>query len=132
MSCWLQRLTISKTRKQFGAPIGGFQALQHRAADMYTERVMAESAAILAALAHREPEPRTRRIAISQAKVQMQESGWFVAKEAIQLHGGIGCTDELDVGLYFKRMRVLMSLFGDLDYHLGRLADLDGPPEQGR
>lgn len=104
-----------RTRKQFGVPIGAFQALQHRAADMYIETVMTESMAILAAVSN---EPTD----VAKARVQLADGGWFVAKESIQLHGGIGCTDELDVGLYFKRMRVLLSLFGDRAHHLARVS----------
>lgn len=114
-----------KTRKQFGVPIGSFQALQHRAAEMHIETEMLGSMAILAALKAGESDESERVQAVSAAKVQLADSGWFVSKEAIQLHGGIGCTDELDVGLFFKRMRVLNALFGDREHHLGRLAARD-------
>ena len=109
-----------KTRKQFGVPIGAFQVLQHRAVDMYTEVELATSMAIAAAIEAEDPSESVRRRSVSAAKVQLAEGGWFVASEAIQLHGGIGCADELDVGLYFKRMRTLHALFGDAEYHLAR------------
>lgn len=119
-------LTIEylKVRVQFDAPIGSFQALQHRAADMFTETQLLHSMAILAAIEGDNEDRNVRRKAVSQAKVQLAKSGWFITAEAIQLHGGIGCTDEQDVGLFFKRMHALNHMYGDQDYHLDRLAGL--------
>jgi alkylation response protein AidB-like acyl-CoA dehydrogenase len=90
------------------------------------ETELAKSAAILAMLQIEEPDTDLRRRAISAAKVQLAESGGFVGRQAIQLHGGIGITDEHDIGLYFKRLQVLATLCGDEEYHLARYASLPG------
>ncbi|MGE3148422.1 MAG: acyl-CoA dehydrogenase family protein [Pseudorhodoplanes sp.] len=124
----LMDLTVEylKTRKQFGAPIGSFQALQHRAADMLIATEQARSMAMFAAMMADDPDPVARRKAIAAAKVQIGKSGKLVGKEAIQLHGGIGMTDEYKAGHYFKRLTVIDALFGDADHHLGVLARTDG------
>ncbi len=124
--CLQRTVEYLKVRVQFGTPIGSFQALQHRAADMFVETQLAHSMTILAALKGDDPDETERKRAVSAAKVQLAESGWFVTKQAIQLHGGIGCTDEQDVGLFFKRMHALNTLFGDKDWHLGRYSSLPG------
>ena len=111
-------------RKQFGVPIGSFQALQHRAVDMFVETELAKSSAILAMLKIEDKDPIERKRSISAAKVQSSQSGGFVTRQGIQLHGGIGVTDEHDVGLYFKRMHILGTLFGDEPYHVARYANL--------
>ena len=113
-----------KVRVQFNVPIGSFQALQHRAADMFIEAQLLHSMAILAAIEGDNEDRDVRRKAVSQAKVQLEKSGWLITSQAIQLHGGIGCTDEQDVGLFFKRMHALNHMYGDIDYHLDRLAGL--------
>jgi alkylation response protein AidB-like acyl-CoA dehydrogenase len=111
-----------KTREQFGVKIGTFQALQHRAVDMFMRTELARGTSILASLSISNTDPVERRKAVSAAKVQLAMCGRFVTQQAIQLHGGIGITDEHDIGLYFKRMHVLNTLFGDEEYHLGRYA----------
>jgi alkylation response protein AidB-like acyl-CoA dehydrogenase len=113
-----------RTREQFGVKIGTFQALQHRAVDMFIETELAKSTSILAALKVEDPDAVERKTAVSAAKVQLAVSGRLVTQQSIQLHGGIGVTDEHDVGLYFKRMHVLNSLFGDEEYHVRRFANL--------
>ncbi len=113
-------------RKQFGVAIGSFQALQHRAVDMFVETELAKSTAILAMLQVDNTDVEARQRAISAAKVQLSESGGFVVRQGTQLHGGIGVTDEHDVGLYFKRMHVLSTLFGDAHYHTRRFANTPG------
>jgi alkylation response protein AidB-like acyl-CoA dehydrogenase len=115
-----------RTREQFGVKIGSFQVLQHRAVDMFVETELAYSAMLAAAIRLSDPDldPTERRSAVSAAKVQLAESGRFVTQQAIQLHGGIGITDEHDVGLYFKRMHALCSVFGDAEHHVARLAAL--------
>ena len=113
-------------REQFGVKIGSFQALQHRCVDMFVELNLAKSTMLLAALRAQAPEPAERTRAISIAKTQLCMSGQLIARQAIQLHGGIGVTDEHDIGLYFKRMNVLNSLFGDEQHHLDRFASLPG------
>jgi alkylation response protein AidB-like acyl-CoA dehydrogenase len=109
-----------KQRQQFGVPIGSFQALQHRAADMYAQTELCRSAMILAAIQVDADDEETRRAEVSAAKLQLTEGGWFVQENAIQLFGGIGVTDEQDEGLFFKRLRVLQALFGDADHHVER------------
>ncbi|MEM1247925.1 MAG: acyl-CoA dehydrogenase family protein [Acidobacteriota bacterium] len=114
-----------KQREQFGVKIGSFQALQHKAADMFAEVQLCKGTMLLAAL-NADEDTETRQREISAAKVQLSDGGWFVQENAIQLHGGIGITDEQDVGLYFKRLRVLNGLFGDADHHVGRYQSLPG------
>jgi alkylation response protein AidB-like acyl-CoA dehydrogenase len=113
-----------KEREQFGVPIGAFQALQHRAVDMFVEVELLRSMAMLAAMSVDDPDPVERKRAISAAKVKLTTGGRFVAQQAIQLHGGIGITDEHDIGLFFKRMQVLGALFGDEAHHLQRFTEL--------
>jgi len=116
-------LTVNylKQRNQFGGPIGRFQALQHRAAEMLMELEQARSMAMYAALMVSEPDPIERRRAMSEVKVQISKSGRFVAQQAVQLHGGIGVTEEYAVGHYFKRLSMMEALFGDSDHHMARL-----------
>jgi alkylation response protein AidB-like acyl-CoA dehydrogenase len=111
-----------RTREQFGVKIGSFQVLQHRAVDMFIETELAYSAAIAAAIRIDDDDPAERAAAVSTAKVQVAESGRYVTQQAIQLHGGIGITDEHDVGLYFKRMRALEAMFGDAEHHVAQFA----------
>ncbi len=115
-----------KTRKQFGVPIGNFQVLQHRAAEMLIALEQARSMALLATMMADEPDATERRKAISAAKVQIGRSGRFVGQQAIQLHGGIGMTMEYKVGHYFKRLTTIDTMFGDADHHLAELARLGG------
>ena len=111
----------TKQRQQFGVPIGSFQALQHRMAEMFIELELARSMAYLAATTlGEENDPVARRRGISAAKVQVAKSGRFVGQNAIQLHGGIGMSEEYKVGHYFKRMTIVERLLGDSDFHLGR------------
>jgi alkylation response protein AidB-like acyl-CoA dehydrogenase len=114
-----------RTREQFGVKIGTFQALQHRAVDMFVQTELCKSMAILAAIRISDGSAAAEREnAVSAAKVQLATSGRYVTQQAIQLHGGIGVTDEHDVGLYFKRMHVLNTLFGDDVFHVDRYAAL--------
>jgi alkylation response protein AidB-like acyl-CoA dehydrogenase len=112
------------TRQQFGVKIGVFQALQHRCVDMFIETELAKSVSILAMLKVDDADVASRKEAISAAKAQLSASGKYVTQQAIQLHGGIGVTEEHDIGLYFKRMSVLNSLFGDEAWHLARFSQL--------
>lgn len=122
----LQRtVEYSKTRKQFGTPIGTFQALQHRMADMFIECQLARSIVMMAAMSldsQDSSEEQTR--AVSAAKSRIGKAIKAVGQEAIQIHGGIGMTDELDVGHYFKRVTALDIQFGDGEYHTERYASL--------
>ena len=113
-----------KERKQFEVPIGSFQALQHRAADMYAETELCRSSMILAAIEADDDDEEMRKREISTAKLQLGRGGWYVMENAIQLFGGIGVTDEQDEGLFFKRLRVLQALFGDADWHADRFQRL--------
>lgn len=111
-----------KTRKQFGAPIGTFQALQHRASDMLIALEQARSMTMLATMMADEPDDAERRKAISAAKVQIGRSGRLVGQHAVQLHGGIGMTMAYKIGHYFKRVTAIDATFGDADHHLTLLA----------
>lgn len=111
-----------KVRKQFGAPIGVFQVLQHRAVDMFVQAQLLESTSILACMRADDEDDDERRRAVSIAKARLTVGGKYVAQQSIQLHGGIGITDEHDVGLYFKRMQVLSTTFGDDEHHVTRFA----------
>lgn len=113
-----------RTREQFGVKIGTFQALQHRAVDMFVETELCAGTSILASLKVGDADRHERQSSISAAKVQLALGGRYVTQQAIQLHGGIGVTDEHDVGLYFKRMHVLNTLFGDEEHHVARFASL--------
>ena len=115
-----------KTRTQFGATIGSFQALQHRAADMLIALEQARSMAMLATMMAEEDDVRERRAAISAAKVQIGRSGRFIGQQTVQLHGAIGMTTEAKTGHYFKRVTAIDTLFGDADYHLGLVAEGGG------
>jgi len=117
-------LAYLKEREQFGVPIGSFQVLQHIASDMYAELELCSSASILASIQVDNPDADTRKAEVSAAKLQLADGGWFVQKNAIQLFGGIGVTDEQDEGLFFKRLRVLHGLFGDADWHVSRFQSL--------
>ncbi|WP_295877844.1 acyl-CoA dehydrogenase [uncultured Zhongshania sp.] len=110
-----------KTRKQFAMPLAMFQSLQHRFADMViaTEKLRSLLWAACQQLGGEQQEK-----AVAQLKVQLGESARYVGQQAVQLHGGIGMTDELNVGAYFKRLTVMELLAGQQDYHLGKLADL--------
>jgi alkylation response protein AidB-like acyl-CoA dehydrogenase len=115
-----------KERRQFGVPIGTFQALQHRAADMFIETELCRSTMTLAAIQADSEDPDERKADVSAAKLQLHRGGWYVQASAIQLFGGIGVTDEQDEGLFFKRLRVLNGLFGDADHHVDRFQRLPG------
>jgi alkylation response protein AidB-like acyl-CoA dehydrogenase len=106
--------------------IGSFQVLQHRAADMVVMIEQARSMAFFATMASKAENPAERSHSVSAAKVQIGRSGRFVGQQAIQLHGGVGVTQEYSVGHYFKRMTMIDTAFGDADHHLSRVADAGG------
>jgi alkylation response protein AidB-like acyl-CoA dehydrogenase len=112
----------SRTRVQFGTPIGKFQAIQHRMADMLMHVEQARSMAYLAASACTETDLDERRAMISAAKVVVSQAARFVGQQAVQLHGGMGMTDELAVSHYFKRLLAVELRFGSGDAHLRRYA----------
>jgi alkylation response protein AidB-like acyl-CoA dehydrogenase len=113
-----------RTRQQFGQPIGRFQALQHRVADMVMHLEQARSMSYLATLRCDSADAAERRRALSAAKVLIGEAGRFVGQQAVQLHGGMGMTDELKVSHWFKRLTAIDIMFGDSDTHLQRYAAL--------
>jgi alkylation response protein AidB-like acyl-CoA dehydrogenase len=115
-----------KQRRQFGQPIGSFQALQHRLVDMYMELQQAVAAAHLAAL-KRDEEPAVRARAVSAAKATVGRAARFIGQNAVQLHGGMGMTEELAVGHYFKRLTAVQAEFGSTDAHVARYAALTRP-----
>jgi alkylation response protein AidB-like acyl-CoA dehydrogenase len=115
-------LEYLKTRQQFGVPIGRFQALQHRMVDMLIHYEQAKSMACLAAVKVDAADAMERRRAVSAAKELIGRAGRFIGQQAIQLHGGMGMTDELNVGHYFKRLTAIDTTFGDSDHHLSRFA----------
>jgi alkylation response protein AidB-like acyl-CoA dehydrogenase len=111
-------LEYCKSRKQFGRPIGSFQVLQHRMADMFIQSEQAKSMSYLASIKCIDPDRKERRQALSAAKVVIGQAGRFVAQQAVQLHGGMGMTDELVVSHHFKRLTTIDLTFGDADFHL--------------
>jgi pimeloyl-CoA dehydrogenase small subunit len=113
----------SKTRKQFGVPIGKFQALQHRMVDMFMAYEQSQSMTLMVTL-RLSGNAKERKKAASAAKVQIGKSGRFIGQSAVQIHGGMGMTDELNVGHYFKRVTMLDTLYGNVDHHLKRYAAL--------
>jgi alkylation response protein AidB-like acyl-CoA dehydrogenase len=112
-----------KQRQQFGVPIGSFQVLQHRMVDMHME-VEQSVAAVYLAVLNLEAEPATRARAVSAAKATIGRAARFVGQNAVQLHGGMGMTEELAIGHYFKRLTAVQYEFGSTDYHVARYAEL--------
>lgn len=118
---WLTRDYV-RTRKQFGATLGSFQAVQHRMADMLIETELARSILMQAIAAFSSEDADLRCRGLSAAKAQMAESGMRVLQSAIQLHGGMGMTEEYAIGHYYKRIYVIARQGGDADLHLARFA----------
>lgn len=110
-------LDYTKSRKQFGQPIAKFQVLQHRMADMFLHGEQAKSMSYLAAIKCVDPDAGERRRALAAAKVIIGQAGRFVGQQAVQLHGGMGMTDELMVSHYFKRLTAIDLTLGDADFH---------------
>ena len=113
----------SRTRKQFGVAIGKFQVLQHRMVDMFMNTEQSASITLMATLKLDE-NPTNRKKAVSGAKVQIGRAGRAVGQESVQIHGGMGMTDELNIGHYFKRVTMIDTLYGNVDHHLKRYASL--------
>lgn len=116
-----------KTRKQFGVTIGSFQALQHKSVDMFIALELARSITLYATMMAGSDNALERRRAMSAAKVQVGRSARVVGQLAVQLHGGVGMTMEYKVGHYFKRATMIDLMFGDVDYHLSKLAAAGEP-----
>ena len=113
----------TSTRKQFGQPLSSFQVLQHRMVDMFIETEQTKSLVLKAALELSQQDENTQR-AVSGLKVQVGKGGRYVGQQAIQLHGGMGMTDEMAVGHYFKRLTTINQTLGDTEYHLHRYRSL--------
>jgi alkylation response protein AidB-like acyl-CoA dehydrogenase len=122
----LQAATVEylKTRQQFGQPIGRFQVLQHRAVDMFIQVEQARSLTLLAASSIDSGDIAQRRRAVAAAKEMVGRAGRYVGQQAIQLHGGMGMTDELNVGHYVKRLTAIDILFGNASHQRSRFASL--------
>lgn len=116
-------LEYLKSRRQFGQPIGRFQALQHRMADMYVMATQARSMSLLATGRCTDPDAVTRRRAVSAAKAFVGKAARFVGQQAVQLHGGMGISAELSVGHYFKRLTMIEMTFGDTSHHVAVVGD---------
>lgn len=113
----------TKTRVQFGVPIAKFQALQHRMADMFVEHQQAKSIVLMAAMKLDQGGAEADK-AVSAMKSRIGKAGRKIGQESVQIHGGIGVTEELDVGHYFKRLTMIELLFGTSDFHTQRFAQL--------
>ncbi|WP_203299302.1 acyl-CoA dehydrogenase family protein [Marinobacter sediminum] len=116
-------LDYIKTRKQFGVAIGKFQVLQHRTADMFIQTEQARSMAILATTEADSDQRTQRREALSMAKTLVGQAARYVGQEGVQLHGGMGVTDEMFAAHLFKRLTLINLLFGDADHHLAQVSD---------
>jgi alkylation response protein AidB-like acyl-CoA dehydrogenase len=116
-------LEYSRTREQFGKPIGSYQVVQHRLAEMLMSLEQGRSMTMLAAMMVDEPDAAERAHNIAMAKVGIGQAGRFVSQNAVQLHGGMGMTEDLAVGHYFRRCMVIERLFGDTAHYLAKLAE---------
>lgn len=119
-------LDYLKTRQQFGVPIGKFQALQHRMAEMYMEMEQARSMATLAAVKVSSSDVEERRRTLSAAKARVGQAARFIGQQAVQLHGGMGVTNELPAAHMFKRLTMIELSLGDTDHHLARFVAQPG------
>jgi len=113
-------LEYLKTRQQFGVPIGKFQVLQHRMAEMFMQLEQARSMAMLAAVSMASEDASERRRVTSAAKARVGEAMKYIGQQAVQLHGGMGVTNELPAAHYFKRLSTIELTLGDTDHHLAR------------
>jgi alkylation response protein AidB-like acyl-CoA dehydrogenase len=125
LECFDRTVEYLKEREQFGALIGSFQALQHRAAHMQSEIELCRSV-LLQALSTVDDSPEGLAIVASLAKAKLNDLVTLVTNEAVQMHGGIGVTDELEIGFFLKRARVAIQVFGDTGFHKDRYATLCG------
>ncbi|MHA6893903.1 acyl-CoA dehydrogenase family protein [Ralstonia pseudosolanacearum] len=119
-------LEYTKTRQQFGVPIARFQALQHRMVDMFIHAEQARSITYLAAAHFEDGDAEARRRYVSAAKARVGQAAREVGQEAVQLHGGMGVTNELPAAHMFKRLTMINTTLGDVDHHLARFASLPG------
>ena len=122
----LATVDYTKTRQQFGQPIARFQALQHRMVEMLIHAEQARSITYLAAMRYSSEDADERRRAVSSAKVRVGQAARFVGQQAVQLHGGMGVTNEVAAAHLFKRLAIIETTLGDVDHHLARFAALPG------
>jgi hypothetical protein len=122
----LATVDYTKTRQQFGQPIARFQALQHRMVEMLIHAEQARSITYLAAMRYTSEDTDERRRAVSAAKVRVGQAARFVGQQAVQLHGGMGVTNEVAAAHLFKRLAIIETTLGDVDHHLARFAALPG------
>ncbi|HEY5646965.1 MAG TPA: acyl-CoA dehydrogenase family protein, partial [Pseudomonadales bacterium] len=127
LECFERTVAYLKEREQFGVPIGSFQALKHRAADMFCELELSKSCVLeaLTALDEGRDASEIAKLA-SLAKSKVGETFHTVSREGIQMHGGIGMTDEFDIGFFIKRAAITEQTFGDVNYHRNRYGELEG------
>ncbi|HBC58238.1 MAG TPA: pimeloyl-CoA dehydrogenase small subunit [Gammaproteobacteria bacterium] len=121
-ACFKKTLEYVKTRKQFDVAIGSFQVLQHRVVDMFTAVESSRSMAYMVSMKINVDDAIERKKAVSAAKAHIGKHARFVSQQAVQLHGGIGMTEELDIGHYFRRLTLFCRLFGSTEYHIERFA----------
>ena len=119
-------LEYAKTRQQFGVPIARFQALQHRMTEMFIQAEQSRSITLLAAARFDGASAEERRHYVSAAKARVGQAARYCGQEAVQIHGGMGVTDELPAGHMFKRLTLINTTFGDVDHHLARFASQPG------
>ncbi|REG61720.1 hypothetical protein B0G80_4579 [Paraburkholderia sp. BL6669N2] len=122
----LATVDYTKTRQQFGQPIARFQALQHRMVEMLIHAEQARSVTYLAAMRYTSSDVDERRRAVSAAKARVGQAARFVGQQAVQLHGGMGVTNEVAAAHLFKRLAIIETTLGDVDHHLARFAALPG------
>ena len=113
-----------KTREQFGVPIGKFQVLQHRLVDMYMALEQARSMVYMVSIDVASSDALTRQKAVSGAKAYVGKCARLIAQDSVQIHGGVGMTEELNVGHYFRNLTLFCNALGSTDYHLKRYAEL--------
>ncbi|MEL7028778.1 MAG: acyl-CoA dehydrogenase [Pseudomonadota bacterium] len=123
--CLTRTMDYIRERKQFGQPIGSFQALQHRAAHLFSEIELGKSI-VLQALQAMDAGAEEASLLVSAAKAKLGQAAQLAAREAIQMHGGMGVTDEYDIGFFLKRVRTAEALYGDSNYHTDRFARMKG------
>lgn len=123
-SAFRRTLDYTKTREQFGVPIASFQVLQHRLVDMFMSSEASRSMVYMVSMEVMKSDATARRKAVSAAKAYVGQHARAVAQDAVQIHGGVGMTEELDVGHYFRSLTLFCSTFGSTDHHLQRYARL--------
>ena len=121
-------VSYMKTRKQFGQPLSSMQVIQHRLVDMFIEVQQTQSMILMASIKLLDPSRAERQKAVSACKAYVHKASKFVAQWAVQLHGGIGMTEELEIGHYFRRLTAFGNLFGDREHHLTRFVALTQEP----